>query len=253
MKTTATTPAAADDRQFIHVVIYSAVLLLAATALVYLWFLFIDKLPSVYRQYSLMTLFLAAGLLHLLAITQWQQKIHAAAALGFTLLMTVTIAAVAWMIFYFYSTTAQQHILTLACAFALPFLLYSCVKFYKAIPPSDFKDWTFPENKPIPNRTSLLLNSIYFTLHIKNTQQDQGTKFSVTFSRNFTLGDAFRRFLADQRSKESPLYIPDAENNAWRFTMNDWVGSVLLYPEKTLRQNGIKEDSIVTAERLLKN
>ncbi|MBS1929187.1 MAG: hypothetical protein KIS82_10515 [Ferruginibacter sp.] len=149
---------------------------------------------------------------------------------------------------------------TLMCmlAFFIPLsILYSFEAAYN-IPPTEYPTWKYPLYHPIdlpderPNEKLLV---IAFEAAKAPTDKVR-TNFRAKGPETMKLGDLFYHFINDYNEiqSETPIQYADQENSAfdWGFRIRPRGirASQILDPELSMRENGIRENSIIICERI---
>lgn len=137
-------------------------------------------------------------------------------------------------------------------------LLYSFEAAYK-IPLPVFATWYYPVNTPIElpdEKANEKILVIAFEI-AKNSKDQLKTNFRAKGPEAMLLGDLYYHFLNDYNEvqSETPIeYIDDKHNpEEWWFRIKPkWYQSQhILDPELSLRDNHVKENSIIICERII--
>jgi hypothetical protein len=145
-------------------------------------------------------------------------------------------------------------------AFFIPVLLLHTFDAAYEIPPAEFPTWQYPLNTQIPlppddPREKLLV--IGFEIAKKVSDQKK-TYFRAKAPDGIKLGELYYHFLNDYNELQSETTIEFADGNAshdWWFRLRPkwYQQNHILDPLLSVRENGIKENSVIICERLSKN
>lgn len=146
-----------------------------------------------------------------------------------------------------------------AIAFFLPIIIYHSFGASAEIPMPEFQTWEYPLYQAIelpPEDPSEILLVIAFSL-AKKVDENKRTTFRAKAPMNMKLGDLFYHFINDynELNSETTIAVANSLNEPfhWLFrTKPKLLGvSRVLNPRLSNRDNGIKENSVIVAERVL--
>ncbi len=173
------------------------------------------------------------------------------------LIVTVVFAAVQYLFldkyFLFYP------LLFAALFFTIPYLVHLCFRLVMSIPYPVYTNWEYPLNHPLDppedNQSEKLL-VIGFELP-KTLASTSRTYFRGKTPESIHLGDMFYHFINDynELQSETPIQIADERNEplVWfmRLKPKWYQRSKVLNPNVTVRENGIKENSVIICEHFV--
>ncbi|MBL7753345.1 MAG: hypothetical protein JNM44_02625 [Chitinophagaceae bacterium] len=140
----------------------------------------------------------------------------------------------------------------------LPFLLAHTFDLASEIPLAEYPTWTWPKHKidvPEDNENERLL-VIGFMIAKKNMDLKK-TYFRAKTPENISLGELFYHFVNDYNDlqSETPIEYLDEykEPVEWWFRRKPkWYQfQRILHPDKTMKDNGVKENTVIICERIL--
>jgi hypothetical protein len=195
-------------------------------------------------KYLFALFFLLTGMPHVLIFPKWLPHLHSINRLLFTLLLSLVITAVLFVVFSMQSYIAGLLPVTAASAF----MVQACWYYFSGIQPV-YNAWYMPDNMRLETRMSLLLlNSIPFSINIKANEKDRlYIQFPVAINCKLTMDVLFTRFLYDQQST-----VEVANGTGWLFFVKRWYGMKALDPTATLSKNNIKPGDMIIVERAAK-
>jgi hypothetical protein len=129
------------------------------------------------------------------------------------------------------------------------------------IPPSTFKTWRYPITKAIdppdedPNERLLVIG---FQIAKRPSDQTK-TYFRAKTPENIVLGDLYYHFINDynELQSETPIEFLDQQSatHEWWFRAKPkWYQfHKILDPEKTMLENGVRENTVIICERIYNN
>jgi hypothetical protein len=144
-------------------------------------------------------------------------------------------------------------------SFFIPFLFMHMFEAACSIPAADYKTWQYPAD-PIdlpdenPREKILIMG---FEIAKKSTDKSK-TFFRARGPEGMLLGDLYYHFMNDYNDDQSETPIEYSVNNheayTWWFRLKTkWYQfSKILNPEVSMRENGIKENSVIICERIEK-
>jgi len=149
-------------------------------------------------------------------------------------------------------------ILISAVFFLVPMLFYHSYKAALSIPTTVFPTWLYPVGKSIdpPEETEgerLLV--IGFEIAKKNTDGKK-TYFRARAPEGIKLGELFYHFINDynELQSETPIQYIDHQNEPyeWWFRVKPkwYQGQRILDPAVTIRENGVRENTVIICERI---
>ena len=203
--------------------------------------------------YIFTAFFFLVGTAHIFTFPKWLSNLDillGRKALLYSFLFAVLLSAFILFLFSFFHLQQNGLAVAAGCAFILPYAFNQCWVYYEIISRVHYKGWVVPADTVIDKKMSLLLNSLFFKIKIKMDYSDNSEKiFSITVPERLTLGKAFCHFLYDK--KNTAVMVDDSlQSYAWRFSANGKFGKRLLYPDKSLKKNGIEESDIILIERI---
>lgn len=143
-------------------------------------------------------------------------------------------------------------------AFFIPLSVYHTFNAAFNIPESRFPVWEYPLNNPIdlpeevPNEKILVVAFVV----AKNATDKTMNNFRAKGPETMRLGDFFYHFINDYNEVQSETPIRYTENEyapyTWAFRIRPrwYQRHRILNPEFTLRENNIRENSIIICERI---
>jgi len=142
-------------------------------------------------------------------------------------------------------------------AFFIPVLVMQTFSAAYSIPPPAYNTWMYPENAiNLPEddpREKLLVMG--FEIAKKETDAKR-TFFRAKAPEGIYLGDLYYFFLEDynELQSETQIHFMDDENQPyeWLFRLRKkwYQGQKVLDPALTMKDNGIKENSVIICERI---
>ena len=145
--------------------------------------------------------------------------------------------------------------------FFVPFLFVQAFNRYLAIPSKIFRKWYYPVGKEIadPLDSELVaLLVVSFVFH-KKMNDPEITTFRAKAPQKMVFGRLFYYFINDynERHPESTIEFTDQQNHpfGWVFYLKPrWIGMRrYIDPEQIIRDNRIKENSIIVCQRIKDN
>ena len=228
-------------------------LLLAGIAALINYF-FINYVPSSVQYAGMMYAgaFFLIGLAHIFIFPKWLSHLWYQ-RVGYGTIYTIALIAIggAGSLFLFPIANQQLQLMAIVAvaAFLLPYSIYTTVHYFRSIGSKEYEPWIIPPDVEPDTRMSLLLNSIHFKIKIHINQNDIApTTFVITLPLKLKLSAVFIRFLYD---KHDVIEMADSGGYpyGWLFSVKRGWRKKMLDPELTLRENGVKEDDVITVER----
>ncbi len=235
-----------------HTILYSSAVVLLSAAVCYLFAAMeLKTQPSAAALCLFAIVFWLIGLAHIFIFPPLLKLLHSTNGLLFSAGLSILVIVSALALFYITGFEMKQLAIAAGAAFLLPHLLEECIDHYFSVPPpAQYPGWVIPAGATADKRMSLLLNSIYFRIKIKVAEDDMDAAiFTVTLPDKLTLSAVFLRFLYDQHNA---IAITDGKLQPckWHFSVTRRFGKIkMLNPEKTLKENGVKEDEVIFIER----
>jgi hypothetical protein len=139
-------------------------------------------------------------------------------------------------------------------------LLYTFEAAYK-IPPPVFATWYYPLTAPIElpdEKVNEKILVIAFEIS-KNATDNVKTNFRAKGPEAMLLGDLYYHFLNDYNDvqSETPIKFTDKDDHPyeWWFRIKPkwYQGNRILDPELSIRDNHVKENSIIICERIIQD
>lgn len=213
----------------------------------------IQQTPSLLSAIIFTAIFFCIGLLHIFLFLQWIPPVKSTGFnpyLLYSFAMAVIVSSTSFIIFWSSGFHLKNFWVITGIGFLLPSLVLECWKIFAEMLKVHYKAWHFSSQNLPEKKMSLLLNSILFKIHVqlKHTD-DKGILFNVTLPRKLAVDAVFRHFFYDHQ-KIIELY----EHNqpyGWYFFIKTWYGSKALNPDLSLAENGVKEDVIIYAKRVI--
>jgi hypothetical protein len=181
----------------------------------------------------------------------WEKKF--AYATVYSIALTGTAVVGSLFLFSMEKNQLQLKAMVAASAFLLPYSIFATVHYFRSIGAHQYEAWFIPPDVEPDTRMSLLLNSIHFKIKINIKHSDSSpTNFVITLPLRLKLSVVFIRFLYD---KHDLIELTDGNGNlyGWLFSVKKGWGKKMLDPELTLKENGVREDDIITVERAENN
>ncbi len=144
--------------------------------------------------------------------------------------------------------------------FLVPLLFYHSYKAAMDIPATVFPTWLYPVGKsinPPDEEEGERLLVIGFEIAKKSTDGKK-TYFRARAPEGIRLGELFYHFVNDynELQSETPIYFIDPHNEAyeWWFRIKPkwYKGQRVLDPMETMKENAVRENSVIICERLIK-
>lgn len=165
-----------------------------------------------------------------------------------------TVIGLAGAVFYFFAPAAftPQTFLTGACAFLLPVVLDGAWRLFHSLSTRAAATWRYSTDVSLQKATTFL-NSMPVRFKIMAGQF--GGEYTVSFRApvRMKLGTIFYHMVQEQNSHdEEAIRLLDREGEPyeWAFSTSVFGWKNFLDPELTLLENGIKENAVVTAQRI---
>jgi len=151
-------------------------------------------------------------------------------------------------------------LMTTLCFFIPIVLLYTFEAAYK-IPLPVFPTWYYPVNNPIELPDEKLNEKILVIAFeiVKNSAESTKTNFRAKGPEAMQLGDLYYHFLNDYNEvqSETPIEYTDKQNNPqeWWFRIKPkwYQRQRILDPDLTIKENQVKENSIIICERIIQD
>lgn len=149
--------------------------------------------------------------------------------------------------------------LTSMLAFFIPLSVLHTFEAAYSIPSAEFNTWQYPINDPIElpdEKTGEKVLVIAFEIAKKKTNTVK-TNFRAKGPETMKLGDLYYHFINDYNDSQSETPIKYADDNnpiadTWWFRVKPkWYQlQRILDPELSVRENKIKEDTVIICERI---
>ena len=176
------------------------------------------------------------------------------------LLFTVTLAAMIFvtLLSAYLVLNSQQAFMAAAstAAFILPTVIVSQFETLGSLPDQHFAPWRLPALNE-PRKAVIALNSQTVRLKVARSYFDpQDLTITVMQPSREKIGRVFMRALEQQAavSKDEIMRLDDEDGKPyfWEFFRVNEVlgGKTFLDPEKTLIENGIRDNAVLTAKRI---
>lgn len=248
-------------RPVVYGVVSSAITGLVAYATLYI----IDNLFTIY--WVLAGIFLLFGTIHMLMMheryflpREGNKKIligEVFFAISVLLFTTIIFSSLLYFLrgnsFMFYP------ILMSGLFFFVPLLVSQTFSAAYSIPPAKFTTWRYPVTKaielPDENANERLL-VIGFEIAKRNSDYRK-TYFRARALENLPLGELYYHFINDynELQSETPIEFLDGKSAAheWWFRKKPkwYEGQRILDPGLTIKENGIKENTVIICERIV--
>lgn len=255
--------AASGKKPYLYGLLSSAV----ATGAGYLASVVNDNLYTVF--WFLAAIYLLFGILHLKFVHKkyFDDKTNSNKALIAELLFGISIILFSIVIFSSLQYFIRERdflfypMLLSMVTFFIPFLFYKTFESAYSIPLPVYKTWQYPLNTLIEvpdEKPGEKIVVIAFEIAKKNTDY-QTTVFRAKAPDSMLLGELFYHFINDYNDlqSETPIeYAKDGlEPNEWIFRRKPrWFElQKILDPDITIRENGIKENTVIICDRFHKS
>jgi hypothetical protein len=141
--------------------------------------------------------------------------------------------------------------------FVVPFLVVQAYRYYRLIPPANYRKWYFPIDGEMPDLDLLDLSKILVIQFefFKKPEDANFTNFKAKAPVAMTLGDLFLVFINDynERTPASPIQYTDAAGRpfGWVFTKKAawWQRPVYLDPGLDFNRNQLADNATIIAMR----
>lgn len=142
--------------------------------------------------------------------------------------------------------------------FFAPLLFYHAYRAALFIPAATFPTWLYPTGRPLDPPDEVegeRLLVIGFEIAKKNTDGKK-TYFRARAPEGIGLGELFYHFINDynELQSETPIQVIDAHNEPyeWWFRIRPkwYQGQRILHPAETMRENGVRENTVIICERM---
>jgi hypothetical protein len=240
-----------QQKVFLNVLINIILITIVTTILSALnKFFLLGYLRSVY-----LLSFLILGIFELIFI----EKLLLSLSLKAKLLIIALLSTIIVGVLLFLVRDAKYNVnlyLISCCAFLLPSILYHSWLFYNAMLNNEYKTW-YIINTNEEERLSIFLNSLSINFRLFPSPLGAVETFFLTLPAYVPLGRLFNQFvITNNRNEGTLIEWMDEDKNiyGWIFYIKEYSGTSVRYldPEKTLRENNIKDNAIIIAERKIK-
>jgi hypothetical protein len=141
--------------------------------------------------------------------------------------------------------------------FLVPFLFIKAVAWYSMIPERDFKTWSYPIDKSIPDPTDseMALPMVVSFEFQKKVNDEDYTIFRAKAPKDIQFGKLFYFFINDYNSRHPEGVIEVSSKSSaypWVFHFKPkwFVKTRYLDPDETVFHNQIKENSVIVCHRI---
>ncbi|MCK5700140.1 MAG: hypothetical protein KAI29_03275 [Cyclobacteriaceae bacterium] len=220
---------------------------------------------SLFYFVAIQTLLLIIGILHsyfLYKILPWS-SIN---SFWWEFLFSITIAAVGTILmllsFTYLNLTDHYYLMLSAITwFFIPYFFIQAVSRYISIPEINFKSWFYPLNQEIaPPTDPEMAEPVVISFEFQKRNNDSGkTIFRAKAPLSMQLGKLFYYFVNDynERHPDTPIEIAFGENNPYGWIFHNkppWYRKVkYMDHERTIKDNQIKENSVVVCQRVIES
>jgi len=144
-----------------------------------------------------------------------------------------------------------------AIAFLLPLFFVYTFDAAANIPPTDFLVWEYPSKRIDPPAEGVNENMVVIGFDIAKRAQDKKTSFRAKAPENIILGELFYHFINEynEEKSETPIEYLNQKKQpiVWWFRLKPkWYQfNKVLDPSLRIRDNFIKENSVIICEQLI--
>lgn len=249
----------AGKRPVIYGVLSSSITSLVAFACVYV----IEHLFTIY--WVLSGIFLLFGIIHMLMMhdryflpREGNDKIFVGEIFFAVSVMLFTTVVFSSLLYFLKGTDFMFYpILMSGLFFFVPVLFSKTFSAAFNIPPAEFTTWRYPVTKaidlPDDNENERLL---VIGFEVAKRNGDKKTYFRARALENLPLGELYYHFINDYNElhSETPIEFLDAQSAAhqWWFRRKPkwYQGQQILDPALSMKDNGIKENTVIICERI---
>lgn len=239
-----------------------AALLLSSTTLL----LFMQSAGEMTALLLAQLVIVAAGVLHVLIsskILPW----HPAQGFSMQLVFIICILLFGYLFFNLSFTFLVESNVEMVWYlsllwFLVPVLLNQTVIKLLEVPPKEYKKWTYPADKNIPDPTDEEMeNPVVISFEFKkNTDTGQVTTFRAKAPVGMALGRLFYFFINDYNSRhpEGTIRVTDENNRPYEWIFYKITHKIFglktaLDPEDSIYQSNIKENDVLLCNRVITN
>lgn len=172
----------------------------------------------------------------------------------FTFFLALVINIVLILLYLFTNSNMIRMSFAGSCAFLLPFVIQQAWKTYNHFIPKQYKVW-YNSDIVMDSRTTVFLNSLPIRLRLSLKYFDiTDEEFELTVPGHTQFGKFFNQFIIEKNKNNVPaIECIDNEKKpfGWQFYIERLGGLHKQYidPELSLRENKVKDHSIITAKR----
>ena len=203
---------------------------------------------------------LGVGLLHQWLCKQFAPALFTTFGRGFLATLGILLLAMGFTLVLYQKTGHLGNrwpFVTSLITFVVPFLVVQAYRYYRLIPPANYRKWYFPIDGEMPDLDLLDLSKILVIQFefFKKPEDTNFTNFKAKAPVAMTLGDLFLVFINDynERTPASPIQYTDAAGRpfGWVFTKKTawWQRPVYLDPGLDFNRNQLADNATIIAMR----
>ncbi|GAB4021336.1 hypothetical protein EXU85_19530 [Spirosoma sp. KCTC 42546] len=215
-----------------------------------------------FQSYYLLAQLLALGIgiLHLWLSPRFVPALFASFGWGFLGTLFVLLLGIVFTLIIYQQTgylADRWPFVTSLIPFLIPFLVVQAYRYYREIPPANYRKWYYPINGDMPDVDLLDLSKILVIQFefLKTPNDPNFTNFKAKAPVAMNLGDLFLVFINDynERTPASPIHYADPSGRpfGWVFTKKSawWQRPVYLDPALDFNQNSLADNATIVAMR----
>ncbi|GAB2556254.1 TssN family type VI secretion system protein [Spirosoma areae] len=215
-----------------------------------------------FQRYYILVQLLALGLgcLHLWLSSRFAPTLFATFGQGILYTLLILILGMGFTLVIYWKTdflASRWPFVSSLLPFLIPFLVVQAYRYYRQIPPADYRKWYYPLNGDMPDVDLLDLTKILVIQFefLKKPEDANFTNFKAKAPVAMTLGDLFLVFINDynERTPASPIQYTDAAGRpfGWVFTKKSawWQRPVYLDPTLDFGRNQLADNATIIARR----
>ncbi|HZY38737.1 MAG TPA: TssN family type VI secretion system protein [Mucilaginibacter sp.] len=237
----------------------NAVFLLAVTYLVGDLFIVFWLFCLIYLVFGIINFFLMHG--RFLPLDGEKKYSCAFAEILFSIALMLFVTILSSLALYFLKdkTFLFYPVMLSVLAFIVPQFFYYTFDAAADIPATDFNVWEYPVSKRIdPPEESGNENLLVIGFNVSKKISEKKTVFRAKAPENIILGELFYHFVNEYNDEksETPIEYLDANKDpiVWWFRLKKkwYQANKILDPTLRIRDNFIKENSVIICEQLVK-
>ena len=216
-----------------------------------------------FQWYYLLVQLLALGIgvLHLWLSPRFAPTAFTTFGRGLLNTLLVLLLGMGITLFIYYQTgylASRWPFVSSLFPFLIPFLVVQAYRYYREIPPADYRKWHYPINGDMPDLDLLDLSKILVIQFefLKTPADPNITNFKAKAPVAMTLGDLFLVFINDynERTPASPIQYADQTGRpyGWVFTQKTgwWQRPVYLDPALDFNRNQLTDNATIIVQRV---